>query len=95
MCMGSAPKMPAMPEPPPLPPTPPPAPTPLIKEPEMPAPPPALVNQGEADAAKIKKRSTKREKLQQSSQGANALRIPLNTGVPGAKSKSGSLNIPS
>ncbi len=85
-----------MPEPPPLPPTPPPAPTPLIKDPELPAPPPALVNQGIADAAKIKKRSTKRQQLQQSSQGANALRIPLNTGIPGAvKSKSGSLNIPS
>jgi hypothetical protein len=54
-----------------------------------------MVDQGEADAARIKKRASKREKLQQSSQGANALRIPLNTGVPGAKSKSGSLNIPS
>jgi hypothetical protein len=66
--------------------------TPLIKDPEMPTPPPAVVNQGEADAAKIKKRSTKREQLQQSGSGANALRIPLNTGA--AASKSGSLNIP-
>ena len=93
--MCSAPSMPSMPEPQPLPPAPPPAPAPLIKEPDMPAPPPAVVGGGEADAAKIKKRSTKRQKLQQSSSGANALRIPLNTGVPGAKSKSGSLNIPS
>ena len=82
-----------MPEPPPLPPTPPPAPTPLIKDPELPAPPPALVNQGEADAARIKKRATKREKLQQSSSGANALRIPLNTGGS-AGSKPSGLNIP-
>jgi hypothetical protein len=66
--------------------------TPLIKDPEMPTPPPAVVNQGEADAAKIKKRATKREQLQQSSSGANALRIPLNTGV--SASKTGSLNIP-
>jgi hypothetical protein len=66
--------------------------TPLIKDPEMPTPPPAVVNQGEADAAKIKKRATKREQLQQSSSGANALRIPLNTGA--SASKSGSLNIP-
>ena len=86
--------MPSMPEAPPTPQAPPTV-TPLIKDPEMPAPPPAVVNSGEADAAKIKKRSTKRQQMQQSSSGANALRIPLNTGVPGAKSKAGSLNIPS
>ena len=82
-----------MPEAPPMP-TPAPITQPLITEPELPTPPPAVVDQGTADAAKIKKRSSKRQQLQQSSQGAGALRIPLNTGVPGAKSKSGSLNIP-
>ena len=92
--MCSAPSMPSMPEAPPIPPAPPTVPA-LIKDPELPTPPPAVVNGGEADAAKIKKRVTKRQQLQQSSSGANALRIPLNTGVPGAKSKSGSLNIPS
>jgi hypothetical protein len=50
------------------------------------------VNQGEEDAAKIKKRRTKRETQQQQSSGTNALRIPLNTG--GGEGGKGSLNIP-
>ncbi len=83
-----------MPDPPPMPAPPPPTPPPIVKDVELPAPPPALVDQGAADAAKIKKRATKREQLQQSSSGANALRIPLNTGVPTSGKKSGSLNIP-
>ena len=85
--------MPDPPEaPPPAPTPPPPAP---IPEPEAPTPPPTNVNQGEADAAKIKKRSTKRQELQQASSGANALRIPLNTGSsPSGGKKTGSLNIP-
>ena len=85
--------MPDMPEAPPPAPTPPP-PAPMI-EPEAPTPPPTNVDQGTPDAAKIKKRTTKRKQLQQASSGANALRIPLNTGsgASGGK-KSGSLNIP-
>ena len=85
--------MPSMPDPPPPAPTPPP-PAPIV-EPEAPTPPPTNVDQGAADAAKIKKRTTKRQQLQQSSSGANALRIPLNTGAgaTGGK-KAGSLNIP-
>ena len=92
MC-GGAPSMPSMPEPQPLPEPPPtpPAPAPLA-EPEAPTPPPVAVPQGSEDAAKIKKRRTKRETLQQQSAGANALRIPLNTGV--SQGKSSGLNIP-
>lgn len=92
MCMGG-PSMPDMPEAPPPAPTPP-APAPII-EPEAPTPPPTNVSAGESDAAKIKKRSTKRQELQQASSGANALRIPLNTGTSGTPAKkTGSLNIP-
>ena len=92
MCMGG-PSMPETPEAPPPAPTPPP-PAPII-EPEAPTPPPVTTSTGEADAAKIKKRSTKRQELQQASSGASALRIPLNTGAgaSGGK-KTGSLNIP-
>ena len=85
-----------MPDPPKAPPPAPlpPPPAPMI-EPELPAPPPTTVDQGESDAAKIKKRTTKRQQLQQSSTGANALRIPLNTGAGAATGQStGSLNIP-
>ena len=88
MCAPSAPSMPE------LPPTPPPAPVnqPLIKDPEMPTPPPVTVDSGAKDGPKVKKRKSKRESLQQSSTGASALRIPLNTGA--SKGKTGSLNIP-
>ena len=92
MCMGG-PSMPDPPEAPPPAPTPPP-PAPIV-EPEAPTPPPTNVSQGEADAAKIKKRTTKRKQLQQASTGASALRIPLNTGAPKGKKSGGSLNIPS
>ena len=81
--------MPKAPEPPPPAPTPPP-PAPIV-EPEAPTPPPTNVSQGDTDAAKIKKRTTKRKEMQQASSGASALRIPLNTGV---KKSGGSLNIP-
>ena len=93
MCIGGGgPKMPSyeppkMPEMPPLPE--PPKPQPL---PEPPAPAPVNVTQGEQDVARIKKRKTKREKLQQASSGANALRIPLNSGSDGGSG--GGLNIP-
>lgn len=92
MCTGG-PSMPKAPEPPPPAPMAPP-PAPMI-EPEAPTPPPTNTSQGETDAAKIKKRTTKRQQQQQASSGANALRIPLNTGggAPGGK-KTGSLNIP-
>ena len=89
MCMSS-PSMPSMPEPPPPAPTPPP-PAPMI-EPKLPSPPPTNVTDGD-DAPKIKKRTSKRQQLQQASQGANVLRIPLNTGVTPDKNVS-SLNIP-
>ncbi len=93
MCSGGAPKMPEMPEPQPLPTAPPtpPAPPPM-EVPEAPAPPPTTVPQGDADAVKVKKRKSKRQELQQKSQGANALRIPLNTG--GSTGKASGLNIP-
>ena len=84
--------MPSMPDMPPPAPTPPP-PAPII-EPEAPTPPPTNVDQGASDAAKIKKRNTKRQQQQQASSGANALRIPLNTGTGSAGKKTGSLNIP-
>ena len=76
----------------PKPQAPPPTNTPLIKDPQLPAPPPTVVDQGEADAAKIKTRSTKRNQLQQSSGGAANLRIPLNLGDQ--KKAKQSLNIP-
>lgn len=93
MCMSS-PKMPKMPEAPPPAPAPPP-PAPMI-EPEKPLPPPESVPQGNADAAKIKKRATKRQQMQQAASGASALRIPLNTGSAGgaAAKAGGGLNIP-
>lgn len=92
MCSGG-PKMPKAPTPPPPAPMPPP-PAPLI-EPEAPTPAPTTATQ-ETDAAKIKKRTTKRRQQQQASRGANALRIPLNTGARGGGGKkTGSLNIPS
>ncbi len=93
MCGGGGPSMPEMPAPAPLPPAPPapPAPPPMVT-PEAPAPPPTTVPQGEGDAVKVKKRQTKRQTLQQKSQGANALRIPLNTG--GSTGKASGLNIP-
>ena len=92
MCMG-APKAPSMPDPPPPAPTPP-APPPMI-EPEMPTPPPTNVATGN-DAPKVKKKRSKRKQLQQASSGANALRIPLNTGgdTPGKSGKKSALNIP-
>ena len=56
-------------------------PAPII-EPEAPPPPPTNVNCRVRlmQYSKIKKRTTKRQELQQASSGANALRIPLNTG---------------
>ena len=89
MCMGS-PSIPKPPPPPPPAPTPPPPP-PMI-EPEAPTPPPTTVAQPEQEA-KVKKRKTTRETMQQVSQGTNALRIPLNVGGTAGKPKSG-LNIP-
>ena len=49
-------------------------------------------NLGINDAAKVKKKRTKRQTLQQQSAGTNALRIPLNTG--GSTGKASGLNIP-
>ncbi len=93
MCGGGGPSMPEMPKPQPLPEAPPPAPAPPpMVTPEAPTPPPVTVPQGDADAVKVKKRRTKRQELQQKSQGANALRIPLNTG--GSTGKASGLNIP-
>ena len=91
MCMGGgAPSMPKMPDPPePAPTPPPPAP---IPEPEKPAPPPEMVKD-QSDAATVKAKKSKRQQVQQASKGANALRIPLNTGAALGKAK-GSLNIP-
>lgn len=66
-------------------------PAPMV-EPEAPTPPPVTVAQGGDDAARIKKKRSKRQTQQQQASGANALRIPLNTG--GAKKSGGSLNIP-
>jgi|TARA_R100000482_G_scaffold96997_1_gene41230 hypothetical protein len=60
-------------------------------EPEAPTPPPTAVAQPEQEA-KVKKRKTTRQQMQQVSQGTNALRIPLNVGGTGKK-KTG-LNIP-
>ena len=92
MCMGGGPKMPSMPDPPPPAPTPPP-PAPMI-EPELPTPPPTNVTDGN-DNPKVKKRTSKRMQQQQASQGANALRIPLNTGSASpAGKKPSALNIP-
>ena len=92
MC-GGAPSMPSMPEPQPLPEPPPAPPAPAPMEiPEAPTPPPTNVTTGIEDAAKIKKRKSKRQALQQQSSGTNALRIPLNTG--GSSGKASGLNIP-
>ena len=60
-------------------------------EPQAPAPPPTQVAKPEAEA-KVKKRKTARQQMQQVAQGTNALRIPLNVGGAG-KQKTG-LNIP-
>ena len=91
MCAPSMPSMPEMPKPQ--------APMetakPLIKDPVLPTPAPQLVDGGSKADTGIKQRKSKRQSLQQSGAGAGALRIPLNTGVPNMKSKSGSLNIPS
>ena len=86
MCIGGGQKLP---EPPPAPPAPPAAPKQLPVEAPTPAPKP--VSTGEADAGKIKKKTSKRAQQQQASKGASALKIPLNTG---AKKPSGGLNIP-
>jgi len=63
-------------------------------EPELPTPPPTNVTDG-TDNPKVKKRTSKRQQQQQASQGANALRIPLNTGSASpAGKKPTALNIP-
>ena len=98
MC-GGAPSMPEMPAAAPPPPAPPPAPAPPpLPDPVPPTAPPVPVT--DADAAKVKKRTSAKAAQQQASQGAAALRIPLNTGegAPGsagaAAKKAGGLNIP-
>lgn len=82
MCL-STPKIPPMPAMPPTPP--PPAPAPI---PEEPTPPPSLVNATGTEAPKLRRTRSKRQEVQQSSQGTGALRIPLNTPAPSG------LNIP-
>ena len=86
MCMST----PSIPKPEPMP-DPAPAPPPA-QEPPAPAPPAELVNADAGEAAKIKQPKTKRQQLQQASQGTNALKIPMNTG--GEKKPAGGLNIP-
>ena len=87
MCISS----PKMPEPPPMPPPAPTPPPPPMIEPQAPTPPPQTVPT--ESAAKVKKKRSTREQVQQVSRGTSALRIPLNIGGGKGKTKSG-LNIP-
>lgn len=80
--------------PPPAPPPPPPAPD-LLPAPES-------VGAKAGDKTRLKKRTSKRQALQQASRGTNALRIKLNPSAKSASTgsvntgtkKKGSLNIP-
>jgi len=103
--MCSAPSIPSPPPPPPAPeynaPPPAPPPPPMPPSPD-PLPPPESVGAKNEDQTRLKKRTSKRQAMQQAARGTNALRIKLDrpsgnsTGVSvntGTKKK-GSLNIP-